>query len=57
MKRNSQGLFVHDVSIVSARYDDKAHKWMYTLNDWQNARIPGETEEKELELVEQAECK
>ena len=47
-KMNSQGLFVHDVSIVSARYDDQVHKWMYTLNDWQNVRIPGETEEKEL---------
>ena len=47
-KKNSQGLFVHDVSIVSARYDDQEHKWMYTLNDWQNVRIPGETQETEL---------
>ena len=43
---------MHDVSIVSARYDDQAHKWMYTLNDWENARISGETEEKELEQAE-----
>lgn len=47
-KKNAQGILQYSVSIVSARYDDVRHKWMYTLNDWQNERITGETEEKEL---------
>ena len=52
-KQNASGIFEFDVSVVRARYDDQAHKWMYTLNDWQNARIPGETQEKELKSAEQ----
>ena len=45
---NAQGILEYDVSVVSARYDEEQHKWMYTLNDWQNERIAGETPETKL---------
>ena len=48
MKKNAQGILQYNVSIVSARYDSEHHSWMYTLNDWRNERIPGETTEKML---------
>lgn len=47
-KKNAQGILQYDVTIVSARYDDKHHSWMYTLDDWHNERIPGETAETML---------
>lgn len=47
-KKNAQGIPQYTVTIVSARYDDARRSWMYILNDWQNERIPGETEETKL---------
>ena len=48
MMANAQGILEFDVSVVSARYDDQQRKWMYTLNDWKNERIPGEVPEGKL---------
>lgn len=47
-KKNAQGIPQYDVSIVSARYDNERHSWMYTLMDWRNESIFGETEETML---------
>ena len=47
-KKNAQGILQYIVSIVSARYDNSRHSWMYTLNDYANERIAGETEETKL---------
>lgn len=47
-KKNAQGILQYNVSIVSARYDKARRSWMYTLKDWQNEGIDGETEETKL---------
>ncbi|KAL9134428.1 MAG: hypothetical protein Q9175_004387 [Cornicularia normoerica] len=47
-KQNAQGILQYNVSVVRARYDHVRHSWMYTLNDWQNEPIAGETEETKL---------
>lgn len=47
-KQNAQGIHEYEVSIVSARYDNVRHSWMYTLKDWKNERVAGETEETKL---------
>ena len=46
--KNAQGILQYNVSIESARYDPAQHSWMYTLKDWQNEQIAGETKETEL---------
>ena len=46
--KNAQGILQQNVSIVSARYDDQRHSWMYTLNDWEDQRIADEAEETKL---------
>ena len=48
MKKNAQGIPQYDVSIVSARYDDTRHSWMYTLKDFRGEPIAGETAEMQL---------
>ena len=47
-KRNSQGIFVFDVTVISAEYNTLAHTWMYTLKDWESKPILGQTAETEL---------
>ena len=47
-KKNAQGIAQYIVYLVSARYDESRHSYMYTLDDWQHERIPGETEETML---------
>lgn len=47
-KKNAQGILQYNVSIVSARYDDERHKWMYTLKDWLDRLLDGEAEERML---------
>lgn len=47
-KKNAQGILAFDVHVVSARYDEKEKSWMYTLEDWQQNPLPGETEETKL---------
>ncbi|KAL2055847.1 hypothetical protein ABVK25_004091 [Lepraria finkii] len=47
-KKNSQGAFTWDVTVVSARYDNIGHTWWYTLKDWQKKDIDGQTPEKQL---------
>lgn len=46
--KNGQGILQYVVYIVSARYDNTRHSWMYTLKDWQNMPIAGEKEEIQL---------
>ena len=47
-KKNSKGVLVYDVKIVSGDYDNIHHKWMYTLKDHRGDMIKGETEEGQL---------
>ena len=47
-KKDAQGIPKYVVYIVSARYDNGQRTWMYTLNDWKNERIAGETPERML---------
>ncbi|KAL8792869.1 MAG: hypothetical protein Q9195_004511 [Heterodermia aff. obscurata] len=47
-KKNDQGLFVYDVTIVSAEYDSRIHRWLYTLDDFEGKRIDGTTREIDL---------
>lgn len=47
-KQNAQGVPEYNVSVVSARYDDVRRSWMYTLKDWEDKPIAGETEETKL---------
>ena len=46
--KNEHGIYEYDVSIVSARYDDQQHKWMYTLEDYKLDPIEGEKPENAL---------
>ena len=47
-QKNAQGILQYDVSIVSARYDNERRSWMYTLKDYRNQLIAGETKETML---------
>ena len=48
MKKNAQGIFEFEVTVFSARYDDTRHRWLYTLLDYKDQPIAGETPEVEL---------
>ncbi len=48
MKQNAQGIFEFEVTVVSARYDNINHKWLYKLVDYKQQPIAGETPEVEL---------
>lgn len=48
MKKNSKGLFVYNVEVVSAQYNATYHRWEYTLNDYQGKSIEGTTKETDL---------
>ena len=47
-KKNSQGLFVYDVTVVSAEYDQANHRWLYTVVDCKGQPIAGHTKEIDL---------
>ena len=46
--KNAQGILAYQVIIVSGRYDEGHHSWMYKLKDWQSKPIAGETRETML---------
>ena len=48
-KKNPQGIAEYDVHVVSARYDEERATWMYTLTDWEQKEMLGETEETGLD--------
>ncbi|KAL8809299.1 MAG: hypothetical protein Q9223_001700 [Gallowayella weberi] len=48
-KKNSQGMFEFDVTIVSAQYDSAKHRWEYTLKDYAGNPIAGTTKETDLQ--------
>ena len=48
MKQNAQGIFEYEVTVLSARYDNTNHKWLYKLLDYNQKPIAGETPEIEL---------
>ena len=47
--KDEEGFFTNAVTIVSARYDESQHVWMYTVKDGNNNIIEGETREDHLE--------
>ena len=47
-KKNAQDILEYDVHVVKARYDEERRSWMYTLTDWEQKELPGETEETRL---------
>ncbi|KAL8724918.1 MAG: hypothetical protein Q9181_006618 [Wetmoreana brouardii] len=47
-KKNSQGIFEYDVTVVSADYDKVKHSWMYKLKDYKSVLIEGTTRERDL---------
>lgn len=47
-QKNAFGHPQHQVTIVSCRYDDAKHEWMYVLKDVHGMRIGGETAEDDL---------
>ncbi|KAI4287054.1 MAG: hypothetical protein L6R35_003693 [Caloplaca aegaea] len=49
MKKNSQGLFVYNVEVVSALYNNTNHRWEYTLKDFAGTPIGGTTKETDLQ--------
>ena len=46
--KNDQGLFVYNVTVFSAEYDLRFHRWMYTVNDFEGKPIDGTTKETDL---------
>ena len=47
-KKNAQGILQYNVSIVSARFDNTRHAWMYKVKDWQDQPMTEEVEETKL---------
>ncbi|KAI4119498.1 MAG: hypothetical protein LQ338_007263 [Usnochroma carphineum] len=47
-KRNSQGLFIHVVTVVSATYDSANHSWKYTVKDNEGKLLDGTVKESDL---------
>ncbi|KAL8663472.1 MAG: hypothetical protein Q9168_008089 [Polycauliona sp. 1 TL-2023] len=47
-KKNSQGMFMFVVKVVSATYKDDVKRWEYTLKDLNDVSIEGTTKETDL---------
>ena len=45
---NAQGIYDAIVHVVSARYDGGEREWMYTLTDFEQKELSGETPETRL---------
>ncbi|CAF9921341.1 MAG: hypothetical protein HETSPECPRED_004499 [Heterodermia speciosa] len=47
-KKNDNGVFEYVVRVVSAEYDWRYHRWLYTVDDFEGKRISGTTKETDL---------
>lgn len=47
-KKNSSNILEYDVHVVKARYDEELQSWMYTLTDYEQKALSGETQETML---------
>ncbi|KAL9580865.1 MAG: hypothetical protein Q9203_006131 [Teloschistes exilis] len=48
-KKDEEGFFTIDVTIVDWEYDEAKHEWMYKLEDYQSRPIEGLTKEDDME--------
>ncbi|KAL2040233.1 hypothetical protein N7G274_007136 [Stereocaulon virgatum] len=48
MMKNPQGIFEYEVTVVTAKYDNVDHRWLYTLNDYNGEQINEEVPEVKL---------
>jgi hypothetical protein len=48
MMKNPQGIFEFEVTVVTARYDNAEHRWMYTVNDYKGNQLKDEVPEVKL---------